>query len=168
MGNNCCGQPAETTNNFNLKDGEAGKQTDQQAAVPVNHKPEAVNEQELEYKTDQPLGEGAVYTGQMKKVDGTYIKHGKGTQTWQDGAKYNGDWRSGMAEGEGVFYHANGDVYTGEFYQDRANGFGVYVHSNGQKYEGFWKNDMQDGPGKEELEDGSKYDGMFKDGKKWG
>jgi len=28
-----------------------------------------------------------------------YIKHGKGTQTWPDGAKYDGDWRNGKAEG---------------------------------------------------------------------
>jgi len=41
---------------------------------------------------------------------------------------YDGDWRNGMAEGQGNFHHANGDVYQGEFYQDRANGFGVYVH----------------------------------------
>ena len=66
-----------------------------------------------------------------KTQEKVYIKHGKGEQTWVDGAKYNGDWRNGMAEGQGTFYHANGDVYTGEFYQDRANGFGVYVHSNG-------------------------------------
>ena len=25
MGNNCCGQPAETTNNFNLKDKDAAQ-----------------------------------------------------------------------------------------------------------------------------------------------
>ena len=27
------------------------------------------------------------------------IKHGKGTQNWKDNAKYEGDWRNGMAEG---------------------------------------------------------------------
>lgn len=112
-----------------------------------DRKIETVNEEDLEYKNDFQLGEGATYTGQMIKVkdeqdNDVLIKHGKGTQYWKDGAKYTGDWRNGMAEGEGVFYHANGDVYTGEFYQDRANGFGVYVHANGQRYEGFWKNDM--------------------------
>ena len=74
------------------------------------------------HKTDYHVGDGATYTGQMKEViDGTsgdknYIKHGKGTQIWLDGAKYEGDWRDGMAEGQGNFHHANGDVYTGEFY----------------------------------------------------
>lgn len=74
--------------------------------------------------------------------DKIWIKHGKGTQHWSDGAKYQGDWRNGMAEGSGNFLHANGDVYTGEFYRDRAYGFGIYVHENGQKYEGFWRDDM--------------------------
>ena len=56
------------------------------------------------------------------------VKHGKGMQVWQDGARYEGDWRNGMAQGKGKFNHANGDVYEGEFYCDRANGFGVYIH----------------------------------------
>ena len=104
-----------------------------------NHRPkiEDINENEVEHKTDYPLGDGAQYTGQMKLINDNqsgsrvYIKHGKGTQNWQDGAKYEGDWRNGMAEGQGTFLHANGDVYTGEFYRDRAYGFGIYVHKNG-------------------------------------
>ena len=50
------------------------------------------------------------------------IKHGKGTQTWPDGAKYTGEWRNGKAEGFGTFTHANSDVYAGDFKDDRANG----------------------------------------------
>ena len=112
---------------------------------------EDIDDKEVEMKKDFLVGDGATYTGQMKLIYDTdtrekvWIKHGKGEQIWQDGAKYNGDWRNGMAEGQGTFYHANADVYTGEFFQDRANGFGVYVHSNGQRYEGYWKDDMQDG-----------------------
>lgn len=96
-----------------------------------------MNEKDVEEKIDFSLPDGASYTGQMKKIyneqtkDTIWIKHGKGKQEWQDGAKYEGDWRNNMAEGEGTFYHANGDIYTGEFYQDRANGFGTYVHANG-------------------------------------
>ena len=65
MGNNCCGQPAETTNNFNLTDkkGEQINKDQAASAPPINHKPEVLNERELEYKTDHALGEGATYTG---------------------------------------------------------------------------------------------------------
>jgi len=31
------------------------------------------------------------------KGDLVYIKHGRGAQEWKDGAKYEGDWRNGMA-----------------------------------------------------------------------
>jgi hypothetical protein len=90
--------------------------------------------------------DGAIYSGQMKQVTAhnkvILVKHGKGKQVWPDGVEYEGDWRNGMAEGEGVFNHANGDVYTGELYRDRAYGYGVYEHTNGQKYEGHWKDDL--------------------------
>ena len=86
------------------------------------NKVEEINDSDVDYKKDYQVGEGATYTGQMKLIivaktqERVFIKHGKGEQIWHDGAKYNGDWRNGMAEGQGTFYHANGDVYTGEFY----------------------------------------------------
>ena len=73
-------------------------------------------------KQDFEVGEGAIYSGQLIEVkdpeyeEAVFLKHGYGVQMWPDGAKYEGDWRNGMAEGQGTFYHANGDVYTGEFY----------------------------------------------------
>lgn len=46
---------------------------------------------------DYDVGDGAFYTGQMRSVNiktsttpVTFIKHGKGTQNWADGAKYEG------------------------------------------------------------------------------
>lgn len=76
-----------------------------------------IDENEVEYKTNYEVGDGASFTGQMKKSlmdeNGAmiFIKHGKGVQIWPDGATYDGDWRDGMAEGVGTFNHANGDVY---------------------------------------------------------
>ena len=79
--------------------------------------------------------DGAFYSGEMKKfsIDGNeeLLKHGNGTQTWPDGAKYCGSWYKGKAQGHGKFFHANGDVYDGEFYEDRANGYGMYTHNDG-------------------------------------
>ena len=116
--------------------------------------------------------DGAIYTGQMKvivKENKTLkIQHGKGKQIWSDGANYEGDWRNGILQGEGVFNHPNGDKYTGSFYQDRANGFGTYIYENGQIYEGYWKNDLHHGQGREEQPDGSTYEGEFVEGKRKG
>jgi len=87
----------------------------------VSRNIEPIDESEVEHKINFEVGEGAHYTGQMKQAydhgsnNVTWIKHGKGQQVWPDGAKYDGEWRNGMAEGVGVFNHANGDVYQGEF-----------------------------------------------------
>jgi hypothetical protein len=101
---------------------------------------EEVDEKDVSTVRDHEMQDGAIYTGQMKKVmeDGVevFVKHGRGMQKWPDGAKYEGDWRDGMAQGRGTFHHANRDLYTGEFYMDRANGYGAYIHENGQRYEG--------------------------------
>ena len=131
MGNQCCGQPAEgqpgnyeVNNKKENGDGQSIAKYENSTAhhSTFRHKIEEINEKEVVRKTDFQVGEGATYTGQMKEVPDSetgqkvYIKHGKGTQIWLDGAKYEGDWRNGMAEGQGNFHHANGDVYTGEFY----------------------------------------------------
>lgn len=60
---------------------------------------------------DHRMPDGSLYTGQISSL--TSLKHGKGTQTWSDGAEYTGDWRHGKAEGKGIFHHANGDVFEG-------------------------------------------------------
>lgn len=106
------------------------------------------------------MPDGTIYSGQLKKL--SLVKHGFGKQIWKDGAKYEGEWREGKANGKGTFYHLNGDVYEGEFVDDRANGYGVYYHKNGSKYTGYWRNDLKDGKGREEWEDGAFYDGEFK------
>ena len=59
------------------------------------------------------------------------VQHGKGKQHWVDGADYEGEWRNGILQGDGVFNHPNGDIYRGSFHADRANGYGTYQYENG-------------------------------------
>ena len=54
------------------------------------------------------------------------IRHGYGNIIWKDGARYDGQWENGKANGNGIFHHINGDVYQGEFKNDKANGYGIY------------------------------------------
>jgi len=56
------------------------------------------------YKLDN-----AEYTGEM--ICG--IRHGVGTQIWEDGARYEGEWKYDRACGYGTFYHVDGDIYKG-------------------------------------------------------
>jgi hypothetical protein len=46
--------------------------------------------------------------------------------TWQDEAKYEGEWQYNQAYGQGTFFHLDGDTYAGTWVNNKANGFGVY------------------------------------------
>ena len=101
-----------------------------------------VNELEKKWVENYRIG-NVVYTGEMTGE----IRHGKGTQIWDDGAKYEGAWKFNKASGYGTFYHIDGDVYQGNWDNDQANGYGTYIHADGAQYQGNWLNDMQDGLG---------------------
>ena len=72
--------------------------------------------------------------------------HGKGTYTWKDGRKYEGDYE-----------------------MDKKHGFGIYLWADGRKYEGNWAFGKQHGEGKYILPDGNAKVGIWEDGKriKW-
>lgn len=57
---------------------------------------------------------GVIYHGEWRGN----IRWGYGVQVWPDGAKYEGDWVNGKANGKGTFMimqgkfiHVDGDVY---------------------------------------------------------
>lgn len=76
---------------------------------------------EVQHVIDHQMGNGSVYSGQMKRVffdEGEFatnvmLPHGNGLQMWEDGSKYDGEWHEGKAEGRGVFTYSNGDIYVG-------------------------------------------------------
>lgn len=69
------------------------------------------------------LREGRIgpWTGRGKGSDiyvGTFVKgrpDGKGTYTWENGARLEGTFRNGKADGPGVYVSANGVRYEGLF-----------------------------------------------------
>jgi len=65
--------------------------------------------------------------------------------------------------------HANGDIYQGEWKDGKANGEGVFVDSEGSMYKGGWLDDEYHGQGTECWNKNSiQYTGEFKHGKKTG
>ena len=54
---------------------------------------------------------GAKYKGELK--DG--IPNGQGTSTFRDGGKYVGEFRDGLLNGQGTFTWSNGNKYVGVF-----------------------------------------------------
>lgn len=65
--------------------------------------------------------------------------HGKGTFTWADGRKYEGDYKDDIKEGEGTFWWPNGKKYEGSWKGGKQDGNGIYTSTNGQVRKGIWK-----------------------------
>jgi len=49
---------------------------------------------------------------------------------------YDGCWKHGMRDGQGVYATVEGDVYRGEWMDDLQHGTGTYVWSDGRLYRG--------------------------------
>jgi len=95
-----------------------------------------------------------------------------GTYTWDDGAKYVGEWQNNQSHGQGTQTWANGDKYVGKWQNDKRTGQGTHTWANGDKYVGEWQNDNRTGQGTYTWGDGEwagdKYVGEFKNGSRHG
>ena len=74
----------------------------------------------------ETYNDGDKYVGEFK--DGK--RHGQGTYTWSDGRKYVGEYKDGKWNGQGTFTYPNGDKYVGE-YKDGKVWNGTYYDKNG-------------------------------------
>ena len=63
----------------------------------------------------------------------------QGTYTWEDGRKYEGDFRHGKRDGKGTFLWSSGELFDGFYFHDRRDGDGVYTYRDGTKDAGVWK-----------------------------
>lgn len=66
--------------------------------------------------------------------------NGQGIKNWTDGGRYEGEFRDGRITGRGVFTLADGSRYEGEFRDGAANGAGNYMQPDGTTYSGTWTN----------------------------
>ena len=74
------------------------------------------------------------------------LEDGYGTKYWSNGAVYRGEWVKGEMHGQGTYIYANGDTYTGENEHDEFEGEGKMVYANGTIEEGIWHEDNYMGP----------------------
>ena len=107
---------------------------------------------------------GAKYKGELK--DG--IPNGQGFLSLPDGAKYVGEFKEGIINGQGTFTFSDGRKYSGEFKEGKKHGQGIYTYPNGDKYTGGYKDGLKNGLGAltygKGKSDGDKYVGEFKEG----
>lgn len=73
---------------------------------------------------------------------GSVLHHkmdGKGTLTFENGDRYEGDFKNGLFEGKGTFTSKDGWVYTGDFKKGLADGTGKLTTENKTIYQGHFK-----------------------------
>ena len=90
---------------------------------------------------------------------------GKGTFSWPSGAMYEGNFKSGFMDGEGIYTGAIGGTYKGSWVMNLKHGFGIKDYPNGDVYEGEWSRGSQEGHGKYTWKLGTTYVGEWKNGK---
>jgi hypothetical protein len=96
-------------------------------------------------------------------VQEVQVQYGKGSFSFPDGSKYEGDYQQGadnikLRHGKGVF--TNGpERYSGEWSGDKMNGQGIYEFASGAVYKGSFKNGFFDGEGVYKFPDGATYIG---------
>ena len=107
---------------------------------------------------------GAKYKGELK--DG--IPNGQGFLSLPDGGKYVGEFKEGIINGQGTVTLPDGRKYSGEFKEGKKHGQGIYTYPNGDKYTGGYKDGFKNGLGAltygKGKSDGDKYVGEFKEG----
>ena len=72
-------------------------------------------------------------------------RKGKKILYYNDGDRYEGDFKNNIREGKGIMYYNSGDKYEGDWKNDISEGKGIMYFNNGEIYEGNWKNDKFEG-----------------------
>lgn len=103
----------------------------------------------------------SVYTGQFKQG----YRHGRGVLTWTDGSSYDGGWANNNMDGHGIFTWRNGHTYTGRWHDNYMNGEGRYTWPDGTFYEGQYVNNLKEGEGVFMNKDGEQVVCMWSRGK---
>ena len=96
-------------------------------------------------------------------ADSSFWNNCFGSLTFPDGRQYDGEFKDGLFDGNGVITHLDGEKYVGEFKDDIANGQGTNTFLDGQKYVGTFKDGKRNGQGTITLPGGDKYVGEFED-----
>lgn len=88
-----------------------------------------------------------------------------GTYIFQNGERYDGEYREGKRNGQGTYSYLDGSRYNGEFRGDNFHGTGIFTASNGQQYIGEFRDNERNGRGALKFPSGATYVGLFRDGK---
>ncbi len=101
-----------------------------------------------------------------KKLEATVTRlHGYGEMEYENGDKYDGEWKDGKHHGLGTMTYADGREYTGMWKDGIHHGLmGIMTYADGSIYNGKWKDGKRHGWGRMTYQNGDKYRGEWKDG----
>jgi len=90
-------------------------------------------------------------------------RHGEGTQIYENGSEYRGQWENNQLHGDGVLiFPERKRVYEGQFAYYKIHGKGKMTTKDKHFYDGDWVNGKRHGSGKMKNELGT-YDGQWND-----
>ena len=109
---------------------------------------------------DGDVGNDSKFVGEIKNE----LPNGKGSVSYHDGRKYDGEFKSGKYHGLGTWTSSDSDgfKYVGEFKDGEEHGWGIFT-TNGIKYDGEWKNGLPKGYVKITYPNGIIFDGIIID-----
>lgn len=119
------------------------------------------------YNNNHPHGAGTMFFADGTKKEGEWVEgeymgnafremgiegcikgdcnNGFGTYIYEDGvAKYTGEFKDGLAEGQGTCAYSSGERYEGNWTDGSFNGFGTLFMLDGTKAVGSWINGTYD------------------------
>ena len=107
---------------------------------------------------------GNRYEGEIK----TGLRHGYGVYHYHNGDRYEGWWENNIKKGVGTFFYKDGSLYVGQWENNEKNGLGRFYYRSGDKYYGNFVKGKRNGKGCYISHDNSKYIGYFKSNMKHG
>lgn len=116
----------------------------------------------------KPHGQGTITYDNGDRFEGQWkngVKSGFGTYYFSDGGKYEGNWEDNSYNGYGVRTYINGDKYDGNWINGQRFGFGIYYFNNGNRFEGNWVQNRRHGKGVTYFKNGEKRKDNYHNGK---
>ncbi|KAL9985852.1 hypothetical protein ACROYT_G008301 [Oculina patagonica] len=122
------------------------------------HGEEATERNEIESrKANFTYKDGRIFSGNF--VSGK--RHGEGTLSWPNQARYQGLWEDDERNGWGELIYNSGDKYRGEWLDDKQHGVGTMEYTSGDVYHGQWYMGDMHGQGGITFKNGDRFTGEF-------
>ncbi len=78
-------------------------------------------------------------TNGLRDCNKVYCNNERGQYVYGDGSRWEGDFRSGLPEGQGTCYYADGDKYVGGWRNHSPHGEGIMYYKSGRVLGAIWE-----------------------------